>query len=68
VVREPEDELTSCTDTLVQHNYKLQHLDFGMQVLAEFSAAALDSDVSSWPDTTRLCRLRSACEHALTLR
>jgi hypothetical protein len=67
LVRELEDELTSCTDTLVRHSYKLQHLDFAMQMLTEISASALAGDADPSADTTRMQRLRSACESALSL-
>ncbi|QIK79626.1 hypothetical protein G7077_12645 [Sphingomonas piscis] len=66
-IRELEDELTACTDTLVRHSYKLQHLDLAMQMLTEVSAEALNSDDDT-SKTPRLHNLRTACEHALTLQ
>ena len=67
LVSELEDELTSCSETMARHCYKLQHLDLSMQLLTEMSAAALTSDGEQSENAVRLHNLRVACEHALTL-
>jgi hypothetical protein len=67
LVRELEDELTSCTETLVRHSYKLQHLDLAMQMLTEISTEALADETDCSPNATRLSNLCRACEHALAM-
>jgi hypothetical protein len=60
-----EDELTSSTDTLIRHGYKLQHLDLAMQMLGEIAGELTFGNGDQSPSATRLQNLRVACRRAL---
>jgi hypothetical protein len=62
-----EDEIC-CDETVARHSYKLQHLDFAMQMLEEVAASSLIGHGEQSSGPSRLPRLRTACEHALRPR
>jgi hypothetical protein len=65
LLRDIEDEITSCDEMLERHGYKLQHLDLAMQMMEEIAASSLIGDGEQPSGSSRLPRLRTACEHAL---
>ena len=66
LMKDVEDDLASCDDTLARHGIKLQSLDIAMQMLRAL-ALELRSDTKEKPASlARLKDLRVACAQALS--